>query len=254
MNLLRRLLTAAAVALGLAFANVPTAHGLPIDLTTPAGLNPGDTFRFVFVTDGQLYGNTGTINAVSSNISDYNTFVNAQAAGATYGGVTISWKAIGSTATVHARDNVGGYNTLVPIYIVDGTRVANDLTENTGGFWSGSLLGTGPSRTKIHLAVDGTDVNSYTWTGTNDDGTAYSGYELGNGGSAEYGDSNATSGFLAYSDDDPSYTMPMFAMSATLTVAGPAAVPEIDPAGMGSVLALVTGVLGLLERRRLRMC
>jgi hypothetical protein len=32
-----------------------------------------------------------------------------------------------------------------------------------------------------------------------------------------------------------------------------AAVPEIDPAGMGSVLALVTGALGLLERRRLKV-
>jgi hypothetical protein len=32
----------------------------------------------------------------------------------------------------------------------------------------------------------------------------------------------------------------------------PAAVPEIDPAGMGSVLAIVTGVLGLIERRRLK--
>ena len=30
------------------------------------------------------------------------------------------------------------------------------------------------------------------------------------------------------------------------------AVPEIDPTGMGSVLALVTGALGLLERRRLK--
>ncbi len=29
-------------------------------------------------------------------------------------------------------------------------------------------------------------------------------------------------------------------------------VPEIDPAGMGSVLALVAGVFGLIERRRLR--
>jgi hypothetical protein len=35
----------------------------------------------------------------------------------------------------------------------------------------------------------------------------------------------------------------------TLNV-GPSAVPEIDPAGLGSVLALVTGALGLLERRR----
>jgi hypothetical protein len=32
----------------------------------------------------------------------------------------------------------------------------------------------------------------------------------------------------------------------------PDPVPEIDPAGMGSVLALVTGALGLLERRRLK--
>jgi len=36
-----------------------------------------------------------------------------------------------------------------------------------------------------------------------------------------------------------------------LTVAS--AVPEIDPAGIGSVLALVTGALGLLERRRLKV-
>ena len=32
----------------------------------------------------------------------------------------------------------------------------------------------------------------------------------------------------------------------------PSGVPEIDPAGMGSVLALVTGALGLIERRRLK--
>jgi len=36
-------------------------------------------------------------------------------------------------------------------------------------------------------------------------------------------------------------------------VSGPSPVPEIDPAGMGSVLALVTGALGLLERRRLKV-
>jgi len=35
-------------------------------------------------------------------------------------------------------------------------------------------------------------------------------------------------------------------------VSGPSGVPEIDPAGLGSVLALVTGTLGLLERRRKR--
>jgi hypothetical protein len=43
-------------------------------LQTPAGLNPGDQFRFVFVTDG-------TTNATSSAISSYDAFVTAQAGG-----------------------------------------------------------------------------------------------------------------------------------------------------------------------------
>jgi hypothetical protein len=47
-----------------------------IDLLTPTGLMPGDHFRFVFVTDG-------TRDVTSSNIADYNNFVNSQAAGAT---------------------------------------------------------------------------------------------------------------------------------------------------------------------------
>ena len=42
----------------------------------------------------------------------------------------------------------------------------------------------------------------------------------------------------------------MSGSSLVLNIQGSAAVPEIAPAGMGSVLALVTGTLGLLERRR----
>ena len=42
-----------------------------------------------------------------------------------------------------------------------------------------------------------------------------------------------------------------FARNA-IAYTGSSPVPEIDPAGMGSVLALVTGALGLLERRRLK--
>lgn len=37
-----------------------------------------------------------------------------------------------------------------------------------------------------------------------------------------------------------------------VSVVASTGVPEIDPAGMGSVLALVTGALGLMERRRLK--
>ena len=38
--------------------------------------------------------------------------------------------------------------------------------------------------------------------------------------------------------------------SFVIASASPSSVPEIDPAGFGSVLALVTGALGLVERRR----
>jgi hypothetical protein len=42
----------------------------------------------------------------------------------------------------------------------------------------------------------------------------------------------------------------LFSIEATATA--PSAVPEIDPNSLGSVLALVLGSLGLLERRRLK--
>jgi hypothetical protein len=50
-----------------------------------------------------------------------------------------------------------------------------------------------------------------------------------------------------YSNSPGSYAA--FAMSFGTTQATP--IPEIDPSGVGSVLALVSGALGLLERRRL---
>lgn len=105
-----------------------TGWASPIALHTPTGLNPGDKFRFIFVT-------TGTRNATSTDIADYNTFVNTDAGGATYNGSAVTWKAIGSTTTVNARDNVGGFGTNVPVYLVTGTKVANSLTDTAGGLW-----------------------------------------------------------------------------------------------------------------------
>jgi hypothetical protein len=45
---------------------------------------------------------------------------------------------------------------------------------------------------------------------------------------------------------------PFLMKVSTAAVPGPSGVPEIDPNSMGSVLALVTGALGLFERRRLK--
>jgi hypothetical protein len=235
---LRRMLGVIALVAGCLVA--ASASATPLSLATPAGLNPGDQFRFVFVT-------VGTITATSSDIEVYNSFVNTQAAGATYGGSTVSWKAIGSTATVDARDNVGGYGTFVPVYLVDGTKVAGDLTNDnyyyTYGMWSGDLLDN------IWLSIDGTDRDyEYVWTGSDPNGLKSRNGDVLGSPWANYGNTRRLDDRWIWDNNDATtYEYSMYAMSETLTV-----VPEIDPAGMGSVLALVTGALGFIERRRLK--
>jgi hypothetical protein len=83
-------------------------YGVDDSTTGPVGL----LLRSMYRTDG-VPGFAVTIlqnwpGGTSTNIADYNSFVQTQASGATYAGATVNWKAVGSTATVDARDNVGG--------------------------------------------------------------------------------------------------------------------------------------------------
>lgn len=159
----RRLaLATAMLGFGFGFGGGGRAEASPV-LTTPAGLSPGDHFRFVFVTDGSR-------DATSSNINDYNTFVTEQAGGATYNGKPIPWVAIASTPTVNAIDNVG--RTQDPVYLADGTKVTTSTT--TSGLWSGGLLHA--------IDEDLTGKQSslrYIWTGTDPTGSATSATPLG---------------------------------------------------------------------------
>ncbi|MFM7793043.1 MAG: hypothetical protein ACKO90_34810, partial [Microcystis panniformis] len=78
---------------------------------------------------------------------------------------TITWKAIDSTATVAARDNTGtnpSSGTGVPIYLIDGNRVAN----NNADLWDGSIQ-TQINRTQ----TDGTYSNN-VFTGSDTNGSA----------------------------------------------------------------------------------
>ena len=94
----------------------------------PDGLSRGDTYHLAFVT-------SGTRDATSTDIADYNTFVQneAQRAGAITKDWGIQWFAIGSTATKNAHDNA---EVRAPVYMLDGTQIA------TGYFdmWDGALL------------------------------------------------------------------------------------------------------------------
>lgn len=54
-------------------------------------LSVGDTFRLVMVTNG-------TTNAASTNITDYDTFINTQGlTGINYNGLSLQWQALGTT-------------------------------------------------------------------------------------------------------------------------------------------------------------
>jgi hypothetical protein len=54
---------------GIALVTLGTASAVQAAIVTvPTGLNPGDQYRLVFVT-------SGTRDATSTNIADYNTFV-----------------------------------------------------------------------------------------------------------------------------------------------------------------------------------
>ena len=131
-----------------------------IILQTPAGLNPGDHFRFVFVTDGIR-------DATSTNITDYDSFVNGQAGGATYNGVVVNWLAIGSTNSVDAIDHVGQAN--APVFLSDGTLVTTTTTP--AGLWSRTLL----HEIDLDLAANPVPPFTFVWSGTNSFGTGFGG-------------------------------------------------------------------------------
>ena len=222
----------------MAFCHAATVHAGPI-INTPTGLNPGDHFRIAFVTSGIL-------NAVSTNIADYNTFVNAEAGGASYNGVTVQWFAIASTTATSAFDNIQS-TTSAPVYLNDGTKIADSLSIAAGGLWSGSLY------KPIDQTLGGvTPFDTLVWTGTTVSGQIEVTRELG-------GLSNkpARLGFLTETDSTwisgPAFVriiaVSFYGISEELTVA---AVPEPSTAALLGV-ALGGLIIAQARARRLKL-
>jgi hypothetical protein len=219
------------------------AVATPITLTAPGdpSLNPGDQFRFLFVT-------SGSIDATSADIATYNSFVTAQAGGATYRGATVNWKAIASTDTVDARDNVGGFGTAVPVYLVNGTQVAADMTHDMSGLgdglWNSDLFAA------AGIGIDSTPVSSTVWSGSYYDGTKNSPdglYPLGNADGSNFaitGRSGFAGGWVTISLASLATQYPMYGLSEALTVA-----PVPEPSSM-ALAAFGIAAAGLAAWRR----
>ena len=199
-------------------------------VVTPSGLNPGDTYRLVFSTTGQIGG-------TSANVSDYNTFATNQAdASAQLLALGTNWSAIVSTPSVNAIDNIGGASA-VPIYNLAGDLVAN----GTAGLFSGSLM----------APIDIPFCCAPVWTGTNISGTADN--PLGgtsDAGQAELGSPPQTNAnWIELDVGSEKYTSwSLYAISGVLTVPSPAtSTPE--PVTVGVTTAGLLTIL-LASRRR----
>lgn len=254
-------LAAAVIAIGFAGsakAALVTQLGV-LDLAANGGINPetglawahGDTYRLAFVTGA-------TTLATSTDIADYNNFVQGVAnSSTTFTNLgSVNWLAIGSTSAVDAKTNtltdpVADDATDSSVILLDGKTVfANDYTD----MWDGTALPNNKriERTENNILRQGNLPNTpiwanwtAVWTGTTGDGTASS--PLG-GASVRLGLMKAEPQFwISRSTNNPTQNLlPMYAISEVLTVTDDSIViPE--PASLAMGLA---GLALVLARRK----
>ncbi|TRV09422.1 MAG: PEP-CTERM sorting domain-containing protein [Microcystis wesenbergii Mw_MB_S_20031200_S109] len=229
---------------GIALATLGTASAVQAAIiTVPTGLNPGDQYRLVFVT-------SGTRDATSTNIADYNTFVTNAVVGSalqsslTANGLAPTWTAIGSTSSVNAKTNtltdpVANASTSVPIYLIDGNKVATGYSD----LWDG----------QINIPINRTESDGYpavfsVWTGSSTDGTASAGLSLGSMFTTIGNSSLTSASWIGTSTPLFNSTLySMYGMSSVLTV--PQAQPVPEPSSLLGYITLGSLMLGGAIRR-----
>ena len=135
----------------------------------PSGLGVGDEFRLIFATSTKD-------DATSGSISTYNTFVQERAV-AGHGDIQAyarGFRVVGCTSAVDATENTGTTGTGVPIYWLDGAKVADDYADFYDGSWDNE---TNP-KNEFGNNRDLDGVNS-PFTGCDDVGAGVSNRTLG---------------------------------------------------------------------------
>ena len=133
-----------------------TATEVPHDWSLiPSGLSIGDQFRLLLVS-------STTRNAESSDIADYDAHVQSAAVAghADIRAYSAQFKALASTPSVDARDHTKTTGTGVPIYYLDGAKVADDYSDFYDGRWA-----TNQPRTEAGNVSSGS-----VWTGSDSAG------------------------------------------------------------------------------------
>jgi hypothetical protein len=197
---------------------------------TPPALAPGSPYRIVFVTSGSR-------DALSSVIGDYNTFVNnaANAGGSLLQPLGATWNAIGSTDAVSAATNIGGVSA-VPIYLLNGTFIAS----GTADLFDGSIAAF------INIDELGNTYSGHVWTGSNPDGTQDTfGNTLGHGNLAYMGGQALDSVWIHFNTQTNNNALGFYGISSTLTVPAAQGVPE-----PGTITMMVAGAFLMAGAKR----
>ena len=125
----------------------------------PSGVNAGDKFRLLFVTSDKR-------DATSTDIADYNSFVQSAAA-AGHDAIrrySAGFRALASTESVDARDNTATTGTGVPIYWLNSSILADDYSDLYDGSWANESQRTNERGTTTGIGT------SVVWSGSTDDG------------------------------------------------------------------------------------
>ena len=135
---------------------------------TPSDLAPGDPYRLVFVT-------SQTRDATSTLLSTYNNFVTSVVqTNPELAGLATTWRAIAATTSSGQRNiqlNTGTEfsapgPTGVPIYTLDGVRIANDYDDLWDGFIAHTLAIDEFGRSVNELDANGRAISGVeVWTG-----------------------------------------------------------------------------------------
>ena len=195
------------------------AGALAGSVVVPVGLTAGDQYYLAFVT-------AGTRDATSSNIADYNQFVQSQAAlnpALTGTNMGVQWLAVASTQVgtqgTNAEDNLG-LDPRFPIYLLDGTTL---VEQHASDLW---VIGPQIPIDEDQYAnlVPSAGPGEFVWTGTTNQGETAFPNQLGSAMPA-FGWTPRGPEYWVDTDSMTSAAqLPMYAVSQLLTV--PTSTPE----------------------------
>ena len=148
--------------------NSTVTNTVPADWSLiPTGLSTGDKFRLLFLSSTKR-------NASSTDIADYNTFIQIRAAAGhtDIRAYSAGFRAVGCTAAVDARDNTKTTYTTsdkgVPIYWLNGAKAADQYEDFYDGSWDDEANDKNESGTN---GLDTSQISNYPVTGCDHDGT-----------------------------------------------------------------------------------